>query len=376
MKTTQKRILLAVTGLTPQIVTETLYALSQSQPAWVPDEIQVITTIEGAERIRLALFTEGGKGMLEALRQDYGLPPIHFDESCVHVVVDKQGQPLVDIRTPEDNSAVADFITTRVRTLTQDPNTALHVSLAGGRKTMGYYVGYALSLFGREQDNLSHVLVSEPFESSWEFFYPTPDSRVIQTRDGNLANCRDAQVTLAHIPFVRLRHGLDERLLRGAASFSEVVRAAQNAFAPPRLLINQQHRYVEAGGIRIELPPVELALYSLFARRAKAGQPPLPAPPKDGPDPEWKELFLKEYARLVPDPLDPDDPGRVYEALAEGMNGNYFSSHKSKLMHLLRASLGPAGAERYGIQATGPRSKRLYGLKLAPEQIQYVGENL
>jgi CRISPR-associated protein (TIGR02584 family) len=30
--------------------------------------------------------------------------------------------------------------------------------MPGERKTMGFYVGYALSLFGRAQDRLSHVI--------------------------------------------------------------------------------------------------------------------------------------------------------------------------------------------------------------------------
>ena len=47
---------------------------------------------------------------------------------------------------------------------------------------MGFYLGYALSLYSRAQDRLSHVLVNSPFESHSEFFYPTPESRVIHRR--------------------------------------------------------------------------------------------------------------------------------------------------------------------------------------------------
>lgn len=45
-------------------------------------------------------------------------------------------------------------------------------NLAGGRKSMGFYIGYALSLFGRGQDRMSHILVEEAFETHPEFFYP------------------------------------------------------------------------------------------------------------------------------------------------------------------------------------------------------------
>ena len=45
-----RRILLAVTGLTPQIVTETLYALAvDGNQAWIPTEIRLVTTLRGAK---------------------------------------------------------------------------------------------------------------------------------------------------------------------------------------------------------------------------------------------------------------------------------------------------------------------------------------
>lgn len=69
-----------------------------------------------------------------------------------------------DIISPEDNERAADCITAWIKDAAADDDAALHVSLAGGRKTMGYYVGYALSLFGRAQDRLSHVLVDDRYE--------------------------------------------------------------------------------------------------------------------------------------------------------------------------------------------------------------------
>lgn len=54
-----RRILLAVTGLSPQIVTETVYALAIKQtPAFVPTEIHLITTGKGAEHARLNLLSD------------------------------------------------------------------------------------------------------------------------------------------------------------------------------------------------------------------------------------------------------------------------------------------------------------------------------
>src|SRR5947209_15251583 len=53
-----RRILLAVTGLSPQVVTETVYALTRIEPAFVPTEVHLLTTGEGAERAKLTLLSE------------------------------------------------------------------------------------------------------------------------------------------------------------------------------------------------------------------------------------------------------------------------------------------------------------------------------
>jgi CRISPR-associated protein (TIGR02584 family) len=166
----QRRILLSVCGLSPQVVTETLFALSQQQtPPFIPTEVHLITTTEGAQRAELALLSKD-LGWFHRLCRDCGLEDIAFPRQNIHVVQDANGRALDDIRSLQDNQDAADTITSLVRTFSADPDSALHVSIAGGRKTMGFYVGYALSLFGRPQDRLSHVLVSEPFESSMEFF--------------------------------------------------------------------------------------------------------------------------------------------------------------------------------------------------------------
>lgn len=140
------RILLCVTGLSPQVVTETCFALVKQTPApWIPTEIHVITTKAGADNARLNLLSEA-KGWFHRLSVDYQLPPIRFDVHNIHVIKDRLGVALSDIRSQSDNEDAADFICQIVRDLTANTDSELHVSIAGGRKTMGYYLGYALSL--------------------------------------------------------------------------------------------------------------------------------------------------------------------------------------------------------------------------------------
>ncbi|MBK7955058.1 MAG: TIGR02584 family CRISPR-associated protein [Candidatus Accumulibacter sp.] len=362
-----RRILVAVTGLSPQIVTETLYALAvaPAQAPFVPTEIHLITTRSGAEKARLALLSDE-PGWFHHLCRDYALPPIRFNAETIHVLEDADGQVLEDIRSPDDNRHAADGITEIIREFTADPDCALHVSIAGGRKTMGFFLGYALSLYGRPQDKLSHVLVSEPFESSIGFYYPTPASHVLELPGGRLADTASAQVTLAELPFVSLRHGLPEALLTGHASYNQTVEAARRALAPPELQLDLGSRRVRAAGQVFALPPAELALLSVFARRALRGEEALPAPPKELPDDEWRKRYLVELRWIDGLLGERDDTER---ALKKGMDGSYFSTHLSKLKKILKRELGPAAAP-YLISDGGSRP-RLYRLELSPSAVRY-----
>ncbi|MGH8587913.1 MAG: CRISPR-associated ring nuclease Csm6 [Gammaproteobacteria bacterium] len=366
-----RRILLAVTGRSPQLVTESLYALAVGYaPPFVPTEVRIITTSEGAEHARLELLSNE-PGWFSRLRNDYDLPEMQFDDACIHVLCDPQGRALPDIRSAVDNACAADFITEQVRTLTADPEAALHVSIAGGRKTMGFYLGYALSLFGRPQDRLSHVLVSPSFESHPLFYYPSPDERVIRTQDRSQLplDARRAEVTLAEIPFVRLRERiLPDRLLEGTASYSETVAAAQRALGPADLIIDLPGRRVRAGGAWVEMAPAPLAFLIWMARRCVQDLPPIACPADGAPDTGFAVEYLTEY-RAILGRMGDDD--RASKRLAEGMDKGTFLERKSEVNSLLGTTLGPA-ARDYKIHSFGRRPRTRFGLKLPAEAISFT----
>ena len=348
-----RRILLAVTGLSPQIITETVYALVKKEQPFIPTEIHVITTEEGAERVKLSLL-HPESGWFHRLLADYKLPPIHFEEETIHIIRDTKGEALVDIRSPKENECTADQIVEQVRCLTSDTDSILHASIAGGRKTMGFYLGYALSLYGRPQDRLSHVLVSAPFESHPDFFYPTPESRIIYTHgpDSRPLDTRNAEVTLAEIPFVRLRHGLDERLINGETSFSAAVISAQVAVDPGPLVIDLEGKRIEAGGRVVPLPPVQLAFLSWLARRKVGDQGPVNCPADGVPERDYAEQYLREYEEIG----DPRSSG-TDERLKDGMDKKFFDETKSRLHGSLKKMFGPAGETAYGIAGHGSKPK-------------------
>ena len=299
---TSRRILLLVTGMSPQIVTETVYGLAvkaANGQSWIPDEVHVISTTDGLTQLRATLFT---KGHFAHLLADYALPAIRFDESCLHSICDANGTALADLKTPADNELAANTICEQVRLFTEG-NTELHVSIAGGRKTMGFYAGYALSLYGRPQDRMSHVLVSSEFESSREFFYPTPGSRFITDRDGKSWDAKNAEVWLADIPFVRLRAFLAPHNLASTAKFSDVVSSINLAQQPLLLTIDPKQRSVSVAGISCKLPPRGFAFYYWFCLRAKHQEQPYKRP-VDG---EYRAMTDLWVLWKGADNLDPQD---------------------------------------------------------------------
>lgn len=359
-----RRILLAVTGLTPQIVTETLYALAvASEEKFIPTEVHVITTLEGADRVRRLLLDQRS-GQFHALCREYGLTAIAFPERHIHVIPDPNGQPMADIRTPEDNLRAADFISHLVRDFCLDDPSALHVSIAGGRKSMGFFVGYALSLFGRTQDALSHVLVNDPFESLADFYFPPVQDKVLLARDGTPVHSRDARIMLAEIPFVRLRGGVPASLLSGDASFAETVSGVQSGLNFVALKFDLSGKQIGCGGTWLKLPPALFAFYLWIARRCQAGLP-------DGGGITWRDAdhadFLKVYAEVV---------GRKSEhwlacekLLRNGFDsGEFFEQKVSKINKHIRKAL-PLDGYAYLIVSTEEKSCTKYGLRLNPEHI-------
>ena len=358
-------ILLAVTGLTPQVVTETLYAMHQHGQR-LPEQIHILTTAEGYQRARLTLINDG---WLARLYTDYQLPKPDFSERNIHILQHANGEPLVDIRTQADNQAMADGITEWIRRFTADPETALHVSIAGGRKTMGFYAGYALSLYGRSQDRLSHVLVSADYESHPQFYYPTPYSQVIYGNDPTRKplDTQSAEVMIADIAFVRLRHGLDDALLQGQSSFSQSVAKAQQALGPAQLSIDLKQRSINAHDTIIKLMPVDLAFYSWLLKRQLA-ELPLPTCPNDGaPEYGYAEEYLQEY-RLINGELGGAD--RTIQKLQEGMSKSFFEQRKSRINKILQQTLAHAAMD-YLVSAVGNRPNTRYQILLNADQIAY-----
>lgn len=253
-------ILLIVTGASPQVLTETVFALYQTGKT-LPDKIFVITTEESKKTLTQGLFDQGH---WQQLINDYQLPAIEFTDDHIWLIEDEQGNPIHDAKTEQEQTFMADFITRKVFELTNQEHTRIHASIAGGRKTMAFYLGYAMSLLGREQDTLSHVFVSDEFEFVKDFYYPTPYQKIIEGKHGQSVDCQHANITLAEIPFVRMRNSVDKSLINAMqnASFSQTVASLNAAHTQDLpLIINQQAKELSYSGIAIKLSAKEFAFY-------------------------------------------------------------------------------------------------------------------
>lgn len=275
-----KRILVCVSGTSPAIVTETLYALVFQPEPFLPDEIHVITTARGRREIcdkLLSPQTGALHRLLADASQPLGTLSPRLDDTTIHVIAtkDQPTQGLEDIVTLEDNRAAAQTIYRVMRELKAVPGTQIHASVAGGRKSMSFYMGQAFSLLADAGDVLSHVLVNEPFEHpGYGFFFPPAQPTTLTDRFGKKDPCHtaDARIELAEMSVLKLGPVLRKALPATALEdFDEAVNLAQGLLAPcdAQLLVCASGRkhtgIVRLLGKDIELAPAQFCLLLLHA---------------------------------------------------------------------------------------------------------------
>ncbi|WP_053062607.1 CRISPR-associated ring nuclease Csm6 [Photobacterium aquae] len=351
MTDSKKTVLLAVTGLSPQIVTETLFGIHQAKLDW-PDEIQIITTKKGKEQAELGLITtqEGKKSRIEQLCEDYGRPVPTITSAHIQVVPGANGSEVDDARSFEDQEALADFIVQHVASLCNDKNKRIHASLAGGRKTMTFFLGYAMTLFARPGDRLSHVLVEEAFEGLRGFYYPTPYTQVIEGRgDNEHLDAKKAKVTLAEIPFIRQRDQLNKNVLKSLEeeSYREMVKF-QNAINERdkiELKFNFFRRSVSIYGKEIDFfdNTMELAFFAMIARQvSENGYSDIKKPLKESEENDDNEVYDKKLTDLFLQELERLSGNKVHDyqlLLGENDSKDYVYNYKARTELLMDADL-------------------------------------
>ena len=248
-QTTPKHVLISVVGLSPQVITETLYYYWCLASPPVPiTEVFALTTLHGKQALEDTLLGDSGK--LKSLCNDYNLPAIHFDLANIHLLKGADGQPLKDISSAVDNEALADQLFAFMRDLATSTDISLHASIAGGRKTMGLYIGLAMQFYGRPGDTLSHVLVNPELENR-EFFYPPPNGADVVLSDGHTIPADEIRLELAEIPILLLGEQISFLEKHANAGYTELIEIAQREYnalqAISPVVVNTFSRCLEIG---------------------------------------------------------------------------------------------------------------------------------
>jgi len=292
-------VLLAVTGMSPAVLTETVWALAHEPEPVLAERVIAVTTSAGRVEIERQLFTPlnrfGGQCAWDALRASlasegvcmegrlrFGTTPDDVRVIAAADGVTGRSVELPDIRSPKDSEAAADFLLDQIRSIVENPDTRLIASLAGGRKTMGALLYACMTMAGREIDRLTHVLVNEPFETLREFYFPTQPGGTLKDRDGVAVAPGRARIELADVTFVPLRNLFLRELGRPGGSFQRLVehcRLNVRRATGDHLKFEIDRSRTESfiNGRRLELAPREHLVLLFFAARTKHKEPVLAA---------------------------------------------------------------------------------------------------
>jgi CRISPR-associated protein (TIGR02584 family) len=259
-----QKILIAVTGVSPAILTETVWALAQGDDPWIPDQVIAVTTRVGRRVIEEQLLIGGGWDRLRSALAKKGLPvaeALAFGASDSIRVIGDGVCDFEDITTQKENGIAADFILGVLRQYTELADTEIVASIAGGRKTMSALMMSCMSLLGREQDRVCHVLANDEYlRKNPSFCFPA-----------NKKEEKAAQIQLSDIPFIRVRGWYEQEAGRNPASYSHMVSLFRKAAPPavnyPVIVVKKSEGKVFADGNDLGLSPKEFLLCMVLAEK-------------------------------------------------------------------------------------------------------------
>ncbi|WP_224961244.1 CRISPR-associated ring nuclease Csm6 [Geomonas subterranea] len=375
-----QEIFVFVAGGTPQIITETIYALAQQSPPVYPDQLYVITTAPGKRRAQETLVADG---ILAQLCREYDIPTVLLEDDSFIVLTDMEGRELLDIRTVEANETAGDQVTCILRRLSAQPNCRLHCTLSGGRRSMSYFMGVAFQLFARQWDKLYHVLVSPEFEENSGFFYKPRVDRQIEgySRDGEsrVLNTRDAEVSLVELPLIFLR---DKFSVSGGGVRDMVAQGQKHidtATVQLHVRVDFAERCIYIGKTAIELLPTQLMIYTTFLRRKHSNRCSSSRTHcyecnscfvllGDLADRQALEDMVLDYERMyISNPFKKDE---LLEKWEYGLDIDLLRQHISKINRAIKEQLNDATLlPFYKIDSIKHYGKGRYGVRVEKEKI-------
>ena len=279
---TTRTILVAVIGTSPAVLTETIWALAHQDKPAIPDEVVVLTTKPGKEALLEAIMS-GNPSILEQLKSALCKEKIPiegkliFGETSIRVIPDEKGDEAGDLRTGADNLRAADFMLGELRKYTEDPETIVLSSIAGGRKTMSALLFSCMTLLGRVEDKVYHVLIPPEYECGMEppFYFPqkgTAHQLLSRGRPtGRKVSSTKIGIELFEVPFVRMRGWYQEKFKTIPPSYMTLISKVQGMAPPanlplPLFVVDASRGILKIDGKVCELSDTCFALMLLIAR--------------------------------------------------------------------------------------------------------------
>lgn len=244
MNKNKRIVLVAAIGVSPAVLTETVWAMAHSSQPVVPNKISVVTTGAGKKAIEEKLFSGKPSVWEELLRtlkaEKINVPPdLRFGRASIVVVPDEQGNEAYDLRSSADNLRAADKMLDTIRMYTEDPQTVVYASIAGGRKSMSALMLMCMSLLGRIGDHATHVLTKPDVigmtsvKDGSEFYFPKKGHTYEFGPKGERKRTAGAKITIEmfDVPFVRMR-GLYKEKFREIPHYGVLVNEMQQEIPP------------------------------------------------------------------------------------------------------------------------------------------------
>lgn len=289
MAASRKRaVLVGVVGMSPAVLTETVWALAHEDIPVIVDEVVAITTTQGKSAIKEQLLESGSWQRLVTALAKEGLSvdgKLSFGSSDSIRILGDGSKDFDDIASPQENDIAGDFILKVLRQYTEDTDTKLIASIAGGRKTMSALMLSCMSLLGREQDRVCHVLVNAPYEQRLDppFFFP--EKRVVHMLKDKKYSSAKAAPVLSDISFVRVRGWYEQESGRQPVSYSHMVSLFRNSALPalnyPVITIDCATAEISCNDSCFTLTATHFALFYAIMKRLK----------RDDMPNEWNDML-------------------------------------------------------------------------------------
>ena len=272
----KRTILVAGIGTTPAVLTETVWALAHQREPVVPDQIEVITTASGKDVLTKAVL-DGSPSVMDRLKAALCKEKIDvegklvFGTASIKVIPDAKGNELDDLRTGDDNLLAADFMLREIRQYTEASDTVVLCSIAGGRKTMSALLFSCMTLLGREDDKVYHVLLPPEFEGGSvqpPFFFPERGVTYTVANTGKKYKAEKIRSELFEVPFVRMRGWYQDKFKTIPPSYrtliSRVQEVAPPAVAYPDIEIDAWNGWVKIDGNAVAMSKSSFAMLLLL----------------------------------------------------------------------------------------------------------------